>query len=254
MVTVDHETNKLVNILLTNLSRFKNSENEVKKTIEEYFEHTEYFMNILDDCYGLISQSMQAIKTLQNENLNLKEQLKNAPEKCMPNLTLSNLDEKLETSSKDKSRISLRQQLRQGGNKKEQQRSLSTSFDNPETVKITNSIIMNSTVTDRYSVYFAEKYAKGSYKDFLHSLVTMKYPIDMLKEIQAEVERFDSLLKSVGQHGLAKYKTMINQIKPDDKGFGNVNKTSIEKGKQSYDRNKEMQTSKKSIKLNKTNY
>jgi hypothetical protein len=274
MVTaIDYETNKLVAELLINLGRFKSSESEVKRTIEEYFEHTEFFVNILDDCFGLISQSIQAIRTLQNENLNLKEQLGKDTTQTTEhqvgdndtNLTLSQFDDRVDTTvikpvkqekpvkpektipDKTNSRVSLRQQLRSQKSDKEQpQRSLSTSFDNPESVKITNEIIRKTAVTEKYSIYLGEKYAKGSFKDFLNQLVKMSYPISVLRDIQADIARLENT--STEKNGLTKYKIIVNQMKQEKPGDG------FRKSNRTVNKSAGTNGTKTSIKLNRTNF
>jgi hypothetical protein len=241
-MTVAYETNKLVNNLLINLNRFKNSERDLRKTIDEYFDNTDYFFNILDDCFGLVSQSIQAIRTLQYENLNLKEQLSKVdPADSKADLTLSHLDThenkqqpKIEDQNKsymsvgsknktilnnsftnNNSRLSIRRRLKDKSERKEGQRSLSTSFDNPDSVKITNGIIKRNKITEKYNIFFAEKYANGSYPDFLEDLVHMKFPIEVLKEIKRDVDRFEENITNEQQ--VYNIFTNKDEIPPEEK-------------------------------------
>jgi hypothetical protein len=209
---VTYETNKLVNRLLMNLNKLKSSEGEIKNTINEYFENTDFFINILDDCFGLISQSIQAIRTLQYENINLKEQIKeiNLPLKNEINnndLTISQLDNHNENeiiSQSFNSRISLRQKLKT----QVKENTFSTSFENLESVKITNFVIKSTNITERYNIYFGEKYGNGSYKTFLENIVKMKYSFDVLKEIEKDIER----LQSRKNNEVLKYKTFVEKV------------------------------------------
>jgi hypothetical protein len=78
MVTVDYETNKMVSRLVIDLNRFKNSEFKLRRTINEHFDNTEFFIGILDDCFSLITQSVEALRALQHENESIRERVESS--------------------------------------------------------------------------------------------------------------------------------------------------------------------------------